>query len=205
MKLFKRTPKPFALPKSWDEVTLEQLEEINEIKKEFEDNQIRISINSLAILMKRPISVVSSTYTLGQIYALEAQVKFMDELPPNKLVKSFKANGKKYQVNYDVSGVTASQFILMNHLMNKKSIRQNAEICAIFITEKGKPFDMEKHRDIAEDLYKHCPVSVIYPLSVFFCNLITLWSEVTKVYSQKEIITKLKDIQEAIQQTINEK
>ena len=101
----------------------------------------------------------------------------------------FKHNDIWWHVNYDITKLSAGDFIsLSNFTKDEDTIVQNLpEIASIFIKPykrkwfKFKPIEIETIEHI-----KTMKVGIVYPLCVFFCNLIVNLRPDIETYLEKE-------------------
>lgn len=166
------------LPKDYTEVTISQLIELKAIDDdksidtepapELTRALLRLSVfNGVPYeeLEQMPISDLKSDLK---------KMDFLNTLPSDKPIEWFKCGGYWWKVNFDITKLTAGNYIDMDMwVKDPEMILSNShKILSVFcqpfkwLRKYNKLTDEEKYEKL-----KHCPVSVAYPLSVFFCNL----------------------------------
>jgi len=170
-------------PKDWSDVTLNQLIEIEAIRNDKSiDKELYPDLTRGLLILSTFTKIPYSEYEklpIAQLKSEIAKISFLGKLPTEKKINKFYCKGYVWNVTFDLKTLSAQQFI--NHYELTKDtdkIFENAhKLMAIYceptrIIYKPKLTDEEK-----AELLRHCPVDVIYPLVLFFCNLYPLLLE----------------------------
>lgn len=198
------------LPKSWNDLTVPQLIELENIRADKSiDEDFAPSVTRayliVALFTGQSYEKLESTLSVNEVRELISQMSFLDTLPSEKAVQKFRVNGTTYKVNFDITKLNGGEFIDMYELTkNPDRIMSNcAEILSIFCTPINifrKKIDLSKEV-IKADMLK-APVSVVYPLTVFFWNLLKECSENLKDYLSsinESQVNEMKKIKEEVQ------
>lgn len=190
------------LPKSWKDITIKQFIEVSELTQKGGDD-IDIKVKLLSIFTDKP-----EDYYLGLNYKefneLCNSLAFLNNVNiSEKLIYNIKVDGIKFMVNQNVSELSTAEYIdLLSYLGSKEKIQTNLhKILAIFIKPKHKYFGLKKvymrRGEVADLFLNKLPITVAYPLCVFFCELLSNSIEATKGYldkKMKELVKELKGI-----------
>lgn len=193
-----------SIPKSWQSITIEQFPLIYDIIKDKDIEPIDKEVRLISILTGLDVATIEQI-ELSQLRELIKKVRFIFKLEFPEYVQTFKHAGYKWIVNYDVTKITAADFISLTKMSaTEDDVMANlAEIVSVFVKPykrkwfKYVPVDMDYKERL--ELIKKVNVGVIYPVCVFFCKLLTNLLPVIQGYLEKEkekILTKIaKEIQ----------
>ena len=160
-----------SLPTSWNDITLSDYKKVYHIiiSDEYESD-IEKMIDIVLELSRTNIN----TAPLGSIKKIEFMLH--PELIPNKIPKAFAFKGKIYKPFLNFKSLNAGQYIdLTSYTKNPDKIIDNMNylmsiMCSpvnwIGIRKKYDGAGMMKRAEIFNDL----PITVAYPLCVFFCQ-----------------------------------
>ena len=179
------------LPKSWNDVSLKQLIEIEAIRNDKSlDSEPYPDITRALLILSVFTGKPFEQYEQMPLDSLKndiSKLSFMTNLPDAGLVKFFYHKGYVWRVNFDLQKLTAQQFI--NHYEISKDhfkILENANKLLAMYCVPSRFFVKSKMDDNKKsELLKDCSVGVIYPLVLFFCNLYPNLLEATKDYLNK--------------------
>ena len=174
----------FKLPKSWNDITIGMYIELRPVLKA-EMNEIERLIYILAVLLKKPTQDVEKI-KVGDYHKMKKELAFLWELPlPTKLQKYFTIEGKDYEIVLNANELDAGQY--MSVVTKLKNAEQDEDISYNQLHEilASISVPVEKHRKkwrrtaiepsyykkVAQDFYNHLPMSIAYPIGVFFWNL----------------------------------
>ena len=188
-----------SIPKSWASITIEQFPLIYDIIKDKDIEPIDKEVRLISILTGLDVATVEKI-ELGQLRELIKKVRFIFNMEFPAFVEAFNHKGYKWHVNYDITKINTSDFISLTKLSTTEDdvIMNMAEITSIFVKPykrkwfKYVPVEMDYKERL--ELIKTINVGVIYPVCVFFCNLLTNLLPVMQVYLEKEkekILTKI--------------
>lgn len=185
-------------PKSWKDITISQyinlLPSTNKGKTEFQI--IRHKLKTL-------FDIDGGELSIDEIEGLMRKVSFMDEPPSGKPVKRFKLKGRKYQVEIDIKKHKADNYMFVMERLKElqrdpETVEKNlhlimAVVCHPIKWSWTKWKYVKADNDLletAQTFYDYLPISVAYPISVFFCALSKNLTQVIQNYSTGKL-TKL--------------
>lgn len=177
-----------TIPNSWDGITIEKFPIIYDLLHDSNIDKIDKEIRIISVLSDIPVSDIEKIQ-INQLKELIKAVNFIFTMQFPKPKEIFKHEGYYWHVNYDITKLSAGDFItLSNYTINEDTIVQNLpELASIFIKPykrkwfKYKPVEIETLEHI-----KTMKVGIVYPLCVFFCNLIANLQPDIKTYLEKE-------------------
>jgi hypothetical protein len=194
----------FKLPKSWNDVTVPQLIQLEEIRTDKSiDEQISPSLVRsyliLSLFTGMPYDYFESM-KISEAKKLIEKIAFINSYPPDNIVNYFWCGGYRWKVNINLNNLTGGN--LIDHyeltrdqdkiLINcNKILAMYCEPLSLMFFKKEMSYEKK-----CEILLK-APVQVVYPLTVFFCRLYPQLLEVTKDY----LIKAEKEMKELIELT----
>lgn len=193
------------LPRDYSEVTIKQLIELKAID---EDKTIDAepaphltrALLRLSVFNDVPYEELESM----PISELKDDIKklgFLDTLPSDKKIEWFKCGGYWWKVNYDITKLSAGSYIDLDMYVKdpEKVLENTHKIMSLFCT----PFKWLRKTKLPDevmwDKLKDVPVSVAYPLTVFFCNLFSNLIKSLPDFLQSEsekLMKEAKELQE---------
>lgn len=180
------------LPKSWDEVTLEQYAKIKRIQKREETTDTQ-RIDNL-------ISVVQVVCNCSIDEAEQLTIKEMEQInefiksPVNqKIVKEFKTQGIRFEIELNPNELNAWRHAGVMEAIKDVDANMNSVIFYL-----AKPFKYrglrKKYFELTEAQipevikgFSQLPVSMAYPIVVFFFNLLEELTNCFLDYSENEL------------------
>jgi hypothetical protein len=179
-----------SIPNSWQNISIEKFPLIFDvIRDDLDDNEKNIRI--LSILSDVNVNEIKKINIEG-IKKLIDKIQFVFKMEFPKEKHKFKHNGFNWVVNYDITKISAGDFISLSKLTeNEDAIINNLpQIVAVFI----QPFRYKWFRvDAIEMDYtakvnhlKSVDVGTIYPIAVFFCSIIGSLSIDIEDYLEKQ-------------------
>ena len=193
-----------TIPKSWTSISIDQFPLIYDIIKDEDIEPIDKEIRLISIVTGLPVATIESI-ELGQLRELIKKVRFIFKMEFPKAVEVFNYKGYKWHVNYDITKISAADFISLTKLTaTEEDVMANlAEIVSIFVKPyKRKWFKyVEVEMDYKDklEIIKTIDVGTIYPVCVFFCKVLTNLLPVIVDYLEKEKQEILKKIAKEIQ------
>jgi len=165
------------IPNSWHEISIEKFPLIYDIVKDKDINPIDREIRVISIITDIPVADIEKI-RIDQLKQLIKSVNFIFKMEFPKAVEMFKHNGFRWIVNYDISKLSAGDFISLSKLTeSEESIISNLpQLVAMFVKPykfkwlKLKEIEMEYSEKVNH--IKSMNVGIIYPLCVFFCKVI---------------------------------
>lgn len=196
------------LPKSWKDVSVQQLIELEAIKSDTALNNelapdIVRGLLILSLFTGETYEKLESDLTLKQIKEYINSMAFLNTMPEGKIRKWFYCNGYIWKVNLDVSEITAGKYIDMYELTKDPSVtvQNSGKILSLFCQpytlglRRVKMKDMEK----ADSLIK-LPLSTLYPMALFFCSLFNELTNAIQSYSVSEMQKVNQELRKEIEQ-----
>jgi hypothetical protein len=180
------------LPKSWDEVTLEQYAKIKRIQKREETTDTQ-RIDNL-------ISIVQVILNCSIDEAEQLTIKEMEQIneliksPVNqKIVKEFKTQGIRFEIELNPNELNAWRHAGVMEAIKDVDANMNSVIFYL-----AKPFKYRglrrKYFELTEAQipevikgFSQLPVSMAYPIVVFFFNLLDELTNCFLDYSENEL------------------
>ena len=165
------------LPTSWHDISIEKFPLIYDIVRDKEIDPIDREIRVISILADITVAEVEKI-RIDQLKELIKAVNFIFKMEFPKSVEMFKYNGFRWIVNYDITKLSAGDFISLSKLTeSEESIIGNLpQLVAMFVKPyKLKWFKLkEVEMDYVEKVQhiKSMNVGIVYPLCVFFCKVI---------------------------------
>lgn len=180
-----------SIPKSWQSITIDQFPLIYDIISDTDIEPIDKEVRLISIITGLSVAQVEAI-ELGQLRELVKKVRFVFKMEFPPYVETFKHGGYNWKVNYDVTKITASDFITLTKLSaTEQDVMSNlAEITAIFVKPYKRkwfrhvPIDLDYNEKVA--LIRQINVGTIYPVCVFFCKLLTNLLPVMEGYLEHE-------------------
>lgn len=191
------------LPKSWDDVTLRHLIEIENIRNDKSiDKEPYADLTRNLLMMSLFTGIPYGFYEEMPLNELKEDIKsieFLKELPSDKPRKKFKCGGYSWKVNFDINELTANDFVEHYELTKDttKVISNANKIMALYCQCYKYGFKKKLENKDKAEILKETPITVIYPLVVFFCNLYPTLLEAIKDYlssADKILMKKLEEI-----------
>lgn len=165
-----------TIPNSWQNISIEKFPLIYDlIRDELDDNEKNIRI--LSILSDVNVNEIKKINIEG-IKKLIDKIQFVFKMEFPKEKHKFKHNGYRWVVNYDITKISAGDFISLSKLTETEDsiINNLPQIIAVFIQPfqyrwfKIDPIEMDYTAKVNH--LKTVDVGTIYPIAVFFCSII---------------------------------
>jgi hypothetical protein len=202
------------LPKSWNDISIGQYIELYPVFKNPDTTNPYVDIiRKLSVLTGKPIQEVEKL-KLGDYASLHAKLAFTNEPLPTEFPPQFKVKEDWYEVITDVRTLNGSQYMstmmILNNAPEGKEERKTYMINNLhyILTSVLKPVEKKKlifkEKEVpdgymdekAQELYDSMPISIAYPITLFFYTIWTGLTPIMQGYSKK----KLKKNQEIIDQ-----
>lgn len=189
--------------KLYENLKLSQAIELNLISKDLD--RLEYAANRLSIVFNVPVVEIYKR-EVEDIFALDNELTKLERLPiAAKLKDKVKIGGKWFKVDYNVSKLTAGQFIDIQHFAATDPAKNVHKIIASIVRPIGGWFGMGKvqdyngdnHEAISEHLLKHMTILQAYPITLFFCQILDNSLEDIKTYS----LSQLKELERKLKET----
>lgn len=196
------------LPKSWVDITLSQIADIHNIqldqsigKDSPQIESIEMAYHIISLLTEIPFNQLEEM-KLIEIKAMMKQLDFLNSPPPDKGINFFKIGKIKFKINRDIKEIKGGDYINLSEWCKDDSrIMYNAsKIMSTFCTPfkwnwlKMKWVKIKMKDDEKWHLVSKCPATVAYPLTLFFCNLLTNLTNHIVDYSEKQLVQTAEEL-----------
>lgn len=201
------------LPKNWNEVTVGQFIQLlpSSTKGMSETQQTAHVLSVLSLESKEDIYKMS----LEDIKKYNKKLEFLSQpLPQGKHKEQFKLLGKWYKVEPNANKLSGGQYIrsmqVLKDLANDPdTIDKNLHLILanIIIPMERKGFKLVQlteydNKELAQVFFDALPISIAYPIIVFFCSLSNVLTDFMEDYStakitevESQLLTIQKDLQ----------
>lgn len=188
------------LPKSWNEVSIEQFIEIYDIAQDESIEPIDKSIRIFSILSGLTIEQVENL-TLDDWVSFQKDIKFINDFPKATYPKSFKLKGFIWKPKTDIRNLTAGEYISSVELTKDKEniIINTPGLAALYLQPYKGWWIFKKKADLTyeqkRDILRAANVQQIYPLALFFCTLLMKLVESIPDYLNKTMKEVAKEVE----------
>ena len=183
------------LPKSWADIKLKQLPDIEEAQA-FEGNPIHKWNRLVAALTSQPLEVIEAL-PYDEVLAFNDSLKWVEELP-TKVVPSFTINDTTYDLTLNVFKASTGQYAALTEYLKKDGYYKIAECAAVMCIPQGQTYKSSEIEDRAQLFWDNLSVEVAHPLSGFFLTLLQQSLAVTRLYLKKKITKIQKEMIESL-------
>ena len=189
--------------KIYENLKLKQAIELNSVSKDLD--RLEYAANRLAIVFNVPMVEIYKR-EVEDIFALDNELIKLEKLPiAAKLRDKIKIGGKWFKVDYNISKLSAGQFIDIQHFASVDPAANVHKIIASIVRPIGGWFGMGKveeyngdnHEEIANHLLEHMTILQAYPITLFFCQILDKSLDDIKTYS----LNQLKELERKLQET----
>ena len=190
------------LPTSWKEISLKTYCSLDKIFKDNTLNATEKDVEILSLLSDKPRSEILKL-PFNTRHELLRKIGFLNNLDSIKPIKSSKRirffiKGKRFEIKLNATELTGGQYIdLMTFLKEPEATNQNIHSIIAVLTQPLKwglfrtKYDGKDHAARAALFYENIPVSVAYPILVFFCNLSEHLTVAMQAYLKTETTKKM--------------
>jgi len=195
-----------TIPTTWFDVSIDKFPLIYDIVRDKDIDPIDREIRVISIMSDVPVADIEKI-RIDKLKELIKTVNFVFKMDFPKPVQMFRHNGYRWVVSYDITKISAGDFISISKLTeSEESIMANLpQLVAMFV----KPYKMNwfKLKEIEmsyEDRIKNIQsmnVGVVYPLCVFFCKVIEDLHPIMEDY----LVNQMKLMREKIESELNNK
>jgi hypothetical protein len=195
-----------TIPTTWFDVSIEKFPLIYDIVRDKDIDPIDREIRVISIMSDVSVADIEKI-RIDKLKELIKTVNFVFKMDFPKPVQMFRHNGYRWVVSYDITKISAGDFISISKLTeSEESIMANLpQLVAMFV----KPYKMNwfKLKEIEmsyEDRIKNIQsmnVGVVYPLCVFFCKVIEDLHPIMEDY----LVNQMKLMRVKIESELNNK
>ena len=186
----------YNLPKSWDEVTLKQFQEL---QRAYNDEKKEVSIVDLiSIMANKPKSEVQQLPTSFAELIMNELGFIMEQPKQQKPVPYIIIDDKKYMVNY-LEKMKTGEWVDCNMII-KDDPKNYAAMLAILCRLEGEAYDDDFIANKLEErteMFLRQPITKILPIVAFFLELWLVFRKNSQLYTQIE--EQLNNIQKNIE------
>lgn len=193
------------IPTSWNDITLGQYIELRPILQT-EMDEVKKVINILCVLTGKKREDVREL-TIPDFHKLVKKMSFLNEPLPKEMEKRrFLIGGKWYEFKIDAKNMLFGEYISVMEILQKAGDNEDVlfnnlhqiltVICRpIYKTLfgfKNVKMDGELIRETANNFYNNMPITIAYPIGVFFWERYPILTETikTSLMSESEKIIK---------------
>lgn len=176
-------------PKGWNEISIGQYIDFHNARNSTLDS-IEKTISIISILTNTTYDEVA-LIELTELNKISKALQWVfDTELPSELINEFELNGVKYFIQLDAKKLNASQYTaVMTHIKNSKDILEISHKALSSISmPKGtelKQLEPTYYAETSELFRKELPISIAYPLCVFFCEVSKILTNNITDYLQK--------------------
>lgn len=157
----------------WNKLTVAEFIQLQDIDSNQRLNVIEKQQMMLALLEGKEIEEYDNIKYTDMLALFSERTKFFEELPSEvKPVDIIEVNGKRYKFNFELTEITAGQYIDISG-MGGNMMELNKIAACFFLPMKGKrylEYGAVPHEVVAEELLDAKFIDV-YSAMVFFCEL----------------------------------
>lgn len=190
-----------TLPTGWNEVTLDQFQRIYELSEDLNLKPLDYKIEVISILSGAKFDdlIKLDVTRFNYIYS---KLSFLEKYPPAKPIEYVKVGKSVYEICFDVSKLTAGQYIDLSTLCKEPAEipKRYHEIVAALATKInlrwvfGFKKEYEGYHKNSE-AFKQLTMDKVFPICAFFLQV---WSELIKdipSYLNNQIETTMKSLE----------
>jgi len=172
------------LPTSWDGITVGKFQELYPVL-ESDGRLVERVPAMISVLSGIPLEDVKKI-SLNDYKTIAKSLKFLDELETLKTIKDqFKIGKTKYAIDTDINNMSGAQYMDFMHFLNECKgestlVMRNLHnlLSCVIIEKKRKGFKWVKGEydgstieERRKAIREHMPISLAFPIAVFFWNL----------------------------------
>lgn len=175
------------IPKSWHEVSVFQWQQLAALKDEAE-NETDLAVKTISIITGKTENEIKRM-NFDEVAKLSKAISFLNtsEMPLQK-VKTIKANGNVYRVNYDIKNADVSRYIEAKHFASD-FVNNIHKIAASMVVPqrltitgyKDAEYIASEHERYSNELQQASIVDVMGSV-VFFYLVFKTWIKVFRDY-----------------------
>lgn len=182
----------------WEDITVEQFEQMQRVLNTDEYEEIDKQCRLAAIVMHNDEQESDYLYdlTISELKEELSCLKFMsDQFLPRMLDNGkYTINGKEYELIHSVKHMTAAQYMDYEHCLKSGEV-QNIVACVLI--PKGHQYnDGYNISDIKKDIYHYFPIVDALGIAAFFLKTFEVSSQLCLTYLNKQIKKAMKNEQD---------
>lgn len=193
-----------TLPTGWEDVTLEQFQRIYELSEDLNLKPLDYKIEVISILTGCEFNELTKL-SVNDFNKLYEKLKFLETYPKAKAIEYVKVGKSVYEICFDVSKLTAGQYIDLSTLCKEPAEipKKYHEIVAVLSSKItiGWFFGFKKeyegyHKN--SEAFKQLTMDKVFPICAFFLQV---WSDLMAdmpSYLNSQIMKMTDEIQKEI-------
>lgn len=190
-----------TIPKDFSGITIGQFIELQSIKS-IDSDVIDFMIDFVSTISNLTYKEVSSLSVTDLRKIYDSLAWFNEGVKESKIVERYELDGVMYVANIDISKITANQYVsIMTALKNGTDSNLHHIMAALYIPY-GKKYDDIPANEVAEKFYKNMPITIAYPLAVFFCNLLSNSMKDINLYLSNQAIAKTREAMKEVAELV---
>lgn len=154
---------------NYADVTIEKFQQLAVVQKIHDGNPFLIGANIINIFEGIPVSEIKQ-WSVKQFQKAMKSYEFLStEIPEDKWVTEFECHGVTYKPVQQVHKWNVGQYVSMSNLTRSEDdvVKNLHIIVAVMCSQDDN--DVQSRSEVFQ---KHLPISVAYPLALFFCAVI---------------------------------
>jgi len=202
------------IPTSWDDITIGHYIQLRPILAT-EMNDVSKVINILCVLTGKKREEIKEL-SVKQYHQLVKKMAFLKtELPKELKKRRFLVGGKWYEFKYEANKLLFGEYVNIMEILqkannNEEVIYENLHKILTIICRpvyktmfgyKDAEVDGEVIKETAENFFNNMPITIAYPIGVFFYNHLPILTETIKTSLMEVAEKKIKEAQEIALQT----
>ena len=195
------------IPTTWDDITLGQYIELRPILQT-EQEEVTRMINILCVLTGKKREEIKEL-TIPDFHKLVKKMSFLNEPLSKELKKKrFIIGGKWYEFKIEAKKMLFGEYISVMEILQQAGDNEDVlfnnlhkiltAICRpVYKTMfgfKSMDIDGESIRQTADNFYKNMPITIAYPIGVFFYQRLPNLTEVIKTSLMAEANKKIEEV-----------
>lgn len=190
---------------NWSDVTIAKFRDIDNIMNS-DLSQDEKNYELISVLLDIDDTKLDAL-SISEVKNKLSKLQFLNDTPKGKIPKYIWHKRKLYKVCLDLNTLSVAKYAeLKEYTKVKEEINGKLNYILTTILSECNWFGVEKKRDVTKvhelaKVYDELPISKVYSISVFFCNLLISLNESTEIYltqeSQKKttkILTSVKNL-----------
>lgn len=186
--------------KTWKDITLRQAIEIDQLG---EMDDVELIINQMAIIRDTTTDEIEKL-SPAQFIAFTEDYKFLSDIPKPKNIKSFKKNGKLYQMT-ELQEINLAQMVDIEEYYTDGFLKNAHKILSVlylpvktknFITRKIVLEDY-KPDPKREEMFLDMDMEFVWQNLIFFWNIGQIYIKGLMASSEEQVKTSMQNLKEA--------
>jgi hypothetical protein len=194
------------LPQTWHDIEISKFPLIYDVVRDIDLNDNEKKIRVISILSDVNVNELKKI-KIDSINQLIDHIQFIFKMEFPKEVESFEHEGYLWKINYDITELSAGDFITLSKLTENEDTIINSlpQIVALFVKPYKKKWlhyeQVEMEYKEIQKLISNMSVGIIYPVAVFFCSAISSLQADIEDYLEKQS----KQVMKILQKELNSK